>query len=141
MAELGKYIKEKDPTAKIIFVGPCTAKKMEFQKENVRLYIDSVITFEELQALFDAKEIEIAHLVEDDLNDASFYGRTFAHSGGLTGAAARAVEELGIEGFELKPAVCDGIEQCRMALLKLSKGVLKENFIEGMAWDDEKLDV
>ena len=32
MAEISKYIKENDPTAKIVFIGPCTAKKMEFQK-------------------------------------------------------------------------------------------------------------
>ena len=33
----------------------------------------------------------------------------------------------------VKAAVCSGIEECRMALLKKSKNVLKENFIEGMA--------
>jgi iron only hydrogenase large subunit-like protein len=35
--------------------------------------------------------------------------------------------------FEIKPVVCDGIEECRIALLKLSKGMLDANFIEGMA--------
>ena len=33
----------------------------------------------------------------------------------------------------VNPVACDGIEQCRVALLKKSKNVLKENFIEGMA--------
>ncbi|HBV80662.1 MAG TPA: ferredoxin, partial [Clostridiales bacterium] len=28
---------------------------------------------------------------------------------------------------------CDGIEACRAALMKKSRGLLKENFIEGMA--------
>ncbi|MEG1862061.1 MAG: 4Fe-4S dicluster domain-containing protein [Oscillospiraceae bacterium] len=133
MAELGKFIKEQDSTAKVVFIGPCTAKKAEFQKPSVSPYIDSVITFEELQALLDSREIDLASLPEDQLNDASFYGRIFAHSGGLTGAVTKAVEELGAEDFELRAVSCDGIEQCRMALLKLSKNVLKENFIEGMA--------
>ena len=31
MAALGKYIKEKDPTAKVVVIGPSTKKKMEFQ--------------------------------------------------------------------------------------------------------------
>ena len=131
MAELGKFIKEQDPTAKTVFIGPCTAKKAEIKKETVRPYVDSVITFEELQALLDAREIEITELPEDDLNDASFYGRIFAHSGGLTGAAARAIEEQGLD-FKVVPATCSGVDECKIALLKLSKGILKENFIEGM---------
>ena len=131
MAELGKYLKEQDPTAKTVFIGPCTAKKAEMQKEDVRPWVDSVLTFEELQALFDSRDIPVAELEEDDLNDASFYGRIFAHSGGLTGAAARALEEQGID-FEVKPATCSGVDECKIALLKLAKGVLKENFIEGM---------
>ena len=131
MVELGKYIKELDPTAKTVFIGPCTAKKAEMQKEAARPYVDSVITFEELQALLDSRDIDITQLEEDELNDASFYGRIFAHSGGLTGAAARALEEQGID-FEVKPATCSGVDECKIALLKLAKGILKENFVEGM---------
>ena len=101
------------------------------QKEAARPYVDSVITFEELQALLDSRDIDVTQLAEDELNDASFYGRIFAHSGGLTGAAARALEEQGID-FEVKPATCSGVDECKIALLKLTKGVLKENFIEGM---------
>ncbi len=131
MVELGRYIKELDPTAKTVFIGPCTAKKAEMQKESARPYVDSVLTFEELQALLDSRDIDITQLAEDELNDASFYGRIFAHSGGLTGAAARALEEQGID-FEVKPATCSGVDECKIALLKLAKGVLKENFVEGM---------
>lgn len=85
MGELGRYLKEKDPNCKVVFIGPCTAKKAEIKKDKVKPYIDSVMTFEELQALIDAKEINVTALEEDELNDASFYGRIFAHSGGLTG--------------------------------------------------------
>ena len=41
-------------------------------------------------------------------------------------------KEQNIE-FDLKAVSCDGIEECRMALLKKSKNVLDANFIEGMA--------
>ena len=51
MATLAKYIKETDKTAKIVFIGPCTAKKAEAQLETVKPYVDAVLTFEELQAL------------------------------------------------------------------------------------------
>src|SRR5699024_9818543 len=82
MATIAKYIKQTDPDAKIVFIGPCTAKKMEFQKESVRPYIDCVLTFEELQALFDSRDIDISTLPLDVLDNASYYGRIFARSGG-----------------------------------------------------------
>ena len=133
MAALGKYIKEKDPTAKVVFIGPCTSKKMEFQKEEVRSYVDSVITFEELQALFDSRYIEITDLEEVELNEASYFGRIFARSGGLSDAIVEGLKELKEEDFVFQPVVCSGIDACRVALLKLSKNVLPGNFIEGMA--------
>lgn len=133
VAAISKYIKEHDPDAKVVFIGPCTAKKMEFRKENVRPYIDSVITFEELQALFDSKDIDITALDEAELDNASYYGRIFARCGGLSDAVAQALKEQGNEDFELNPMVCDGIAECRSALMRADKGLLKNNFIEGMA--------
>lgn len=132
MAVLAKYIKETTPNAKVIFIGPCTAKKAEAQLEKVKQYVDTVLTFEELQALFDSKDLDIASLEEGVLDNASYFGRIFARSGGLTDAAAQAMKEQNID-FEIKPVVCDGIEACRVALLKLSKNLLDGNFIEGMA--------
>lgn len=133
MATIAQYIKSTDPTAKVVFMGPCTAKKMEFQKESVRPYIDSVITFEELQALFDSKDIDIRELECDVLENASYYGRIFARSGGLADAVKQALKEQNLDDFELKAVSCDGIEACKIALLKKSKNALDANFIEGMA--------
>ena len=132
MVALAKFIKEKDKGAKVIFIGPCIAKKAEAQLDEAKPYVDTVLTFEELQALYDSRDIDIKSLEERELSGASFYGRIFARTGGLTEAAAQAMKEQSID-FEIKPAVCDGIEACRTALLKKSKGVLDANFIEGMA--------
>ena len=90
------------------------------------------MTFEELQALYDSREIDITTLDDDVLDNASYFGRIFARSGGLSDAVAEALKEQNID-FAVKPAVCDGIEACKMALLKKSKNVLDANFIEGMA--------
>lgn len=133
MAEISKHIKRMDPNSKVVFIGPCTAKKKEFQKENIRPYVDCVITFEELQALFDGKGIDITTLPLDVLDNASYYGRIFARSGGLADAVKQALKEQGITDFALNPITCNGIEECRVALLKASKNVLVQNFIEGMA--------
>jgi len=133
MATIAKKIKESDPTAKVIFIGPCTAKKMEIKKQEVAPYVDCVLTFEELQALFDSKDIEINSLPEEKIQNASYYGRIFARNCGLSEAVAEGIKERGIDGFDLKAVPCDGIEACRVALLKASKRVLDGNFIEGMA--------
>lgn len=134
MATIAKYIKETSSPCKVVFIGPCTAKKMEFQKPEVRPYIDSVITFEELQAFFDAAGVDITTLREGVLDNASYYGRIFARSGGITDAVSQALKEQGLDkDFAYNPVTCDGIEACRTALLKASKGVLPNNFIEGMA--------
>ena len=132
MGALAKYIKETTPNSKVIFIGPCTAKKAEAQLDEVKPYIDCVLTFEELQALFDSRDFDLSTFEEGVLDNASYFGRIFARVGGLTDAAAQAMKEQNID-FEIKPVVCDGIEACRMALLKLSKGALDGNFIEGMA--------
>lgn len=132
MAMLAKYIKETTPGAKVVFIGPCTAKKAEAQLDTVKPYVDCVLTFEELQALIDSRNIDMAALREDVLDNASYYGRIFARSGGLSDSVAQAVKELGLE-LDVSSAVCSGIEECRVALLKKSKNLLKENFIEGMA--------
>lgn len=133
MAAISKYIKDTTENAKIVFIGPCVAKKAEAQLDSVKPYIDSVLTFEELQALFDSRDIDITTLDEDVLDNASYFGRIFARCGGLADAVAEGLKEQGLEDFELNAISCDGIEECKKALLKKSKNVLKENFIEGMA--------
>ena len=82
--------------------------------------------------MFDSRDIDITTLNEDVLDNASYFGRIFARSGGLSDAVAQGLKEQGIE-FDLKAVPCDGIEECRMALLKKRKNVLDANFIEGMA--------
>ena len=134
MEAVARFIKRTDPEAKCVFLGPCTAKKMEFRQEGCT-GIDCVLTFEELQALFDAREVAVETLEEQLLDNASYYGRIFARSGGLSDAVAEALKERGIgpEQFTAKPLPCDGIEECRIALLKANRHILPENFIEGMA--------
>lgn len=132
MATLAKYIKSTHDNAKVVFIGPCTAKKAEAQLDKVKPYVDAVLTFEELQALFDSKSIDITELNEDVLDNASYFGRIFARSGGLSDAVKQGLKEQKID-FDLKAIACDGIDECRVALLKKSKNVLDANFIEGMA--------
>jgi len=132
MATLAQHIKRDRPHVKVVFIGPCTAKKAEVMKTEVKDLVDAVLTFEELQALMDSRELDITAMEETALDNASYFGRIFARSGGLTVAVTQALKEQGSE-FPFCAVTCDGIEECRTALFKKSKGLLKENFIEGMA--------
>ncbi len=129
---IARYLKEKDPACKTVFIGPCTAKKAEFQRKEYEGYIDSVLTFEELQALIDSRDIDVTSLPESPFAGASPFGRRFARSGGVAEAVGEALKAQG-SGFAWNPIACDGIEECRAALLRLSRGALPNNFIEGMA--------
>lgn len=133
MAELASWVKKIDPTSKIVFIGPCTAKKMEIKEERVKNLVDCVITFEELQALIDSRDIDLTSLEDGVLDNASYYGRIFARTGGVSDAVAQAIQEQGLD-FTAKPLVCNGIEECRTALMRLSRNALPDNnFVEGMA--------
>lgn len=135
MTQMARVLKEMDPGCKTVFIGPCIAKKGERLREEIRDIVDCVLTFEELQAMFHAKDLDLALLEETPINNASYFGRIFARSGGLSTALAEALKEqnTGEEQCECRPVSCNGITECKTALLKAGKGVLKENFIEGMA--------
>jgi len=76
MAALGKKLREMDPEGYIVFIGPCIAKKSEILRPEVRPYVDAVLTFEELKALFDCRAIVLE--VHGDS-----YAHTYAQKRGL----------------------------------------------------------
>jgi [FeFe] hydrogenase (group B1/B3) len=132
MIAISRLIKHLDDKAKIVFIGPCTAKKMEIQRSEVKGDTDIVITFEELAAMLDAAEIDLKDCEEGVLNNASFFGRIFARSGGVTDAIKHVVEEENID-VDFKPVICDGLDECDKALKIAKVKRLNGNFIEGMA--------
>ncbi len=132
MVAIAKMIKSTDENAKIVFIGPCTAKKMEIKEDDLKGIIDFVLTFEELQAMLDAMEIDLSMCEETPLDNASYYGRLFARSGGVTESVRQAIEVLGID-CDFQPIKCDGLDEVAKNLKIASMGKLKGNFIEGMA--------
>lgn len=130
MVMTAKRIKEEDPEGKVIFIGPCIAKKGEAQ---LGRSVDCVLTFEELAALFASRRIDLKALAPEPLPYATSYGRNFAASGGVSAAVVRALEERGNTDFQVEAVPCSGIEACKLAFLKTAKGMLGGNFIEGMA--------
>ena len=108
MAAIAKYIKETDETAKVIFIGPCTAKKAEAKQERVAQYVDCVLTFEELQALIDSRDIELTELPEDVLDNAGHGNQKrillAAHVEGIVGHINGCLQHDIDEQIDGKPA-------------------------------------
>ena len=133
MVQTAMLIKRSDPTAKVVFIGPCASKKREYTLEKTHGAIDSVMSFEELQAFVDARGIDDTLLDDTQLDNASFYGRIFAKSGGISQGIIDVAKAMGVDG--VKPLVMNGIDECRAGLLRLKMGKATENFFEGMACD------
>lgn len=132
MIETANLIKASHPDARIVFIGPCTSKKYEVRRPETGGAVDYALTFEELQAFLDARGIECSELQGESLDNASFYGRIFARSGGIAKGIVDVAKEFGIEE-EIRPLALSGLAECKVGLLKFMLGRLEENFMEGMA--------
>lgn len=132
MIAVSRLIKHMDSKAKVVFIGPCIAKKAEIMEDELEGDIEYVLTFEELAAMLDASEVDLETCNEGELNNASYYGRIFARSGGVTEAVQHVIDAKDID-VEFKPVKCDGIKECDRALKMAKVNRLNGNFIEGMA--------
>ncbi len=130
MIALANLVKEHHPNAKTVFIGPCIAKKDE-QKQDFNGSVDYVITFEELRALLGAKEVDVKEQALDPLNNASYYGRIFAYSGGLLQSVTDYLKAHHPE-IELRGVSANGAKECVKHLTVASVGKQKYNFLEGM---------
>lgn len=130
MVATARLIKAKDPEAIVVFIGPCIAKKGEVL-ENVALEsADYALTFEELDAMFRAKKIDLADY-QGEKQQASIFGKRFSQAGGVTKAVLEAMEEMG-QTKEITVCQGNGATECKKALTLFKLGRLPEDFLEGM---------
>ncbi len=85
MIALGRYLKETDGNdVKIVFIGPCVAKKHEAEDDNVAGVIDSVLTFTELKQMFNEQNNNINELENSDFDQPhAMMGKAYPLAGGL----------------------------------------------------------
>jgi len=132
MIAISQIIKKMDETSKVVFIGPCIAKKGEKNSVDVKGITDYVLTFEELAAMLDSKKINLENITSSPLNNATETGRGYAASGGVTKAIESYIKMQNID-VDFKPVVCSGIKEAKKALTIAKIGKLDGNFIEGMA--------
>ncbi len=133
MVYTARLMKKKYPGCKVVFVGPCAAKKLEAIREDIRSDVDFVLTFEELQGMFEAKEIDFETIEPlSDLNEGTASGRGFAVSGGVAGAVTSLIHETQPD-IEIKTAHAEGLRDCRKLMALAKAGKYNGCLLEGMA--------
>jgi len=132
MVFTARLMKKEYPGCKVVFVGPCAAKKLEAIRADIRSDVDFVLTFEELQGMFEAKKIDFAELEESDvLNEGTAAGRGFAVSGGVAKAVENIIHQTNPE-VEVKTARAEGLRDCRKLMLMAKAGKYNGYLLEGM---------
>jgi [FeFe] hydrogenase (group B1/B3) len=134
MVITARMVKKEHPDARIVFIGPCAAKKLEANRHSVRSDVDYVLTFEELQGMFDAKNVDFSQLEEDpadDFTEGTAAGRGFAVGGGVAAAVAEVIRQIDPDR-EVKIEYGDGLKECRKMLMMAKAGKRDGYLLEGM---------
>ena len=135
MVFTARMMKQADPDARMCFIGPCAAKKLEASRRTVRSDVDFVLTFEELAGIIEAKDLDLDNLEVDpaemDLCYASAAGRGFAQSGGVAKAVADKIKEWHPD-MEVKIASAQGLAECKKLLMLAKAGKYNGYLLEGM---------
>lgn len=132
MVATARSIKVNHPNARVVFIGPCAAKKLEASRRTVRSFVDFVITFEELAGMFDAKGINLEETEELPVHiEATGAGRGYACAGGVAGAIEKCINEYYPE-TEVKIQHAEGLTDCKKILMLAKAGKLNGYMIEGM---------
>ena len=129
-----RLVKREHPNARICFIGPCAAKKLEANRKTVRSDVDYVLTFEELLGMFDAKNVDFNQLEgdpKDDFTAGTAAGRGFAVTGGVAAAVEEAVRQID-PTREMQIDYGDGLRECRKMLLLAKAGKRNGYLLEGM---------
>lgn len=134
MIAAGRILKLLNPNCKVVFIGPCIAKKAEAKEKDLAGAIDFVLTFAELKEIFEASGIYPQKLEETPSTEyASRGGKLYARAGGVSIAVEESLGKIFPDKHKLFKAVsADGIKDCKTILEKAKTGDIDANFIEGM---------
>lgn len=133
MIAAGRAVKQLHPDAITIFVGPCIAKKSEAKEPDLVGAVDYVLTFQEVQDIFEAARIRPENLDDVERDHSSRAGRIYARTGGVSEAVRTTVAKLRPEReIPVRAVQADGVPTCRELIETIRRGEYTANFFEGM---------
>lgn len=125
-----RIAKKQHPDAKIVFIGPCVAKRKEARRDEC---VDYVMTFEELASVFAGFHIE---LKETPAYSVSYTSVREAHGFAQAGGVAGAIKAyLGKEADSIPMIQVSDLNKKNIGLLRAAAktGKVQAKFIEVMA--------
>jgi signal transduction histidine kinase/NAD-dependent dihydropyrimidine dehydrogenase PreA subunit len=127
MVAMGRVIKRSySPGAKVVFIGPCIAKKAEIDDPQVAGDVDAVLTFVELETMLREAGIELERLPESEPDGPiPRLGRIFPVPGGLLRSAAMK-EDI----CRNQILVTEGKEACTQILNEVLEGAIEARFLD-----------
>jgi len=133
MIASGRAVKVMHPDALTIFIGPCLAKKAEAKEKDIAGAVDYVLTFQEIQDIFQVMEIDPAAMEESEKDHSSRAGRIYAHTGGVSEAVSSTLERLNPNRrITIRTQQANGVPACKAMINDLVSGNTTANFFEGM---------
>ncbi len=133
MIACGRMIKRLYPDAVTVFAGPCLAKKKEAREPDIADAVDYVLTFQEIQDIFNAADICPEELEEDEKNHASSAGRLYARTGGVSRAVSEMVGQLRPDrNISIIAEQANGTKECMQMIQRIKAKETDANFFEGM---------
>ena len=113
MAAHARMLKENlGQDIKVIFIGPCVAKKSELLRPEVAGVVDCVLTFKELNQWFDQKGIDLSMCEESNFDEKPVHeAQLYPLPGGMIKTAG-----LDDDGLNLKLLKVDSIQGVRELL-------------------------
>ncbi|MCI9454078.1 MAG: 4Fe-4S binding protein [Dorea sp.] len=133
MIACGRMIKRIHPDAITVFAGPCLAKKQEAREPDIADAVDYVLTFQEVQDIFDAADIRPEELHDAGKEHASKAGRLYARTGGVSQAVTEMVDQLCPDrSIRVQSEQADGPKACMEMIRRIKEGRTDANFFEGM---------
>lgn len=133
MVACGRFLKRIHPDAVTIFAGPCLAKKKEAKEPDIADAVEYVLTFQEMQDIFDAAEISLEELPEEEKEHASKAGRLYARTGGVSQAVEEMVRQLSPDGkIGVRCEQANGTKECMEMMRRIQNKETDANFFEGM---------
>lgn len=133
MIAAGRAVKQLHPDALTVFIGPCLAKKAEAREPGLKGAIDYVLTFEEMQDILEAFEVNPADMPDETKDHSSRAGRIYARIDGVCEAVTDTVNKLDPDkAVKVRTRHADGVPALKKMLSEISAGEGGANFYEGM---------